>query len=313
MRIGLVVDSACDLPPSFIREHNIVILPISIRVKDKVFVDERDPDATLAFYRDHMSNASGGETAPFTVDQIKSVFLNRLVIDFDYVFCLTIASTRSEIHENAQQASFGILSEYKSIRVKAGVEGPFALRVVDSQTLFSGQAVLAIEVARMIREGALPNRIRQRIDELIPQIYGYMLPNSLYHLRARAQKKGDKSVGWLKYAMGSALDMKPLIRALRNDTGPVTTLRHFEDGAYRCFQFLIRLIREEKLLTPCICLGFSGDLHELEELPGHAELCSAAAESGVTIYTSIMSITGGINVGEGALAFATAAEDHEFA
>ena len=312
MRIGLVVDSACDLPPSFIREHNIVILPISIRINDKVFVDERDPDATLAFYRNHMSNAGDAETAPFSVEQIKAVFLEQLVIDYDYVFCLTIASSRSPIYENAQSAAFSILSEYKPIRAKAGVAGPFALRVVDTQNLFSAQALLAVEVAKMISAGALPNQIRARIDQIVPQLYAYMLPKSLYQLRARARKKGDKSVGWLKYAMGTTLDMKPVLRGLRNETGPVMTLRHFNDGAYRCFQFLIRLIHEQKLLTPCICLGYSGDLRELEELPGHAELCSVASEAGVTIYTSIMSITGGINVGEGALAFAMAAEDHEF-
>ncbi len=312
MRIGLVVDSACDLPQAFIKKHNIVILPITIRIKDQSFVDERDPDATLAFYRNHMSNAGDGETAPFSVEQIKAVFLERLVIDFDYVFCLTIASSRSPIFENAQKASLAILSEYKPIRAKAGVAGPFALRVVDTQNLFSGQAVLAAEVARMIEEGAMPNKIRERIDQLVPQLYGYMLPKSLYHLRARAHKKGDKSVGWLKYAMGSALDMKPLVRGLRNETGPVATLRHFDDGAYRCFQFLIRLIEEKKLLTPTLCLGYAGDLKELEELSGYAELMHVAGETKTTVYTSIMSITGGINVGEGALAFAVAAQDHEF-
>ena len=29
MRIGLVVDSACDLPPEFIKAHNIIILPMN--------------------------------------------------------------------------------------------------------------------------------------------------------------------------------------------------------------------------------------------------------------------------------------------
>jgi len=312
MRIGLVVDSACDLPQAFIREHNIVILPITIRVKDSSFVDTRDPDATLAFYRDHMSDAGDAETAPLTVDEMKRVFLDRLVIDFDYVFCLTIASGRSPIHDHAQKAALGILSEYKPIRAAAGVAGPFAVRVVDTQSCFSAQAVPAVEVASMIRDGATPNQIRERLDLLIPQVYGYMLPDSLYHLRARAQKKGDKSVGWLKYAVGSALDMKPLVRGFRNETGAITTLRHFEEGALRCFQFVIRLIRERKLLSPTLCLGFAGDLRRLEELPGHAELLGVAKEAGVSVYTSIMSITGGVNVGEGALEFGFAAADHEF-
>ena len=53
MRIGLVVDSGCDLPKSFIDEHNIMILPISVRVGDDLFVDVRDPERVLEFYQRH--------------------------------------------------------------------------------------------------------------------------------------------------------------------------------------------------------------------------------------------------------------------
>lgn len=310
MRIGLVVDSACDLPPDFIHEHHIAVLPITIRVGDEEFVDQRDPEATLAFYRKHLANEGRGESVPYSVEQIKRVFLDRLVIDYDFVFCLTVASSRSPIFENAQRASFAILSEYKPIRARAGVAGPFALRVVDTQNLFCAQAISAVETARMIREGATPNRIRERLDALIPQVYGYMLPNDLYHLRARAHKKGDKSVGWFKYAVGSALDIKPVVRGWRNDTEAVANVRHFEDGAERCFRFVTRRI-EEGLLTPTLAISYAGELRRLEELPGYTEMTAAATDAGISIYLSVMSMTGGINVGEGALAFAFAAPEHE--
>lgn len=312
MRTGLVVDSACDLPPDFIRKHNIVVLPITIHVGKRAFVDERDPKATLDFYHNHISNAGNGETAPLSVEEMKAVFLEKLVTNFDYVFCLTIASSRSPICENAKQAALAIVPEYRPLRAAAGAEGPFAIRVVDTQNLFSGQAVLAIEVARLIGAGAAASDIRSRIKELVPQVYGYMLPRSLYQLRARARKKGDKSVGWAKYVVGSALDMKPVLRGFRNETGPVTTIRHFEEGVQRCFAFLRRLIEDDMLITPALCIGYAGDLQELDALPGYTELLAVAKDAGVTVYPSIMSITGGINVGEGALAFAVAARDHEF-
>ena len=31
MRVGLIVDSACELPYSFIQENNIFILPVTVR------------------------------------------------------------------------------------------------------------------------------------------------------------------------------------------------------------------------------------------------------------------------------------------
>ncbi len=229
MRVGLVVDSACDLPPEFFQEHKIEILPITIRLGLEEFVDRRDVQATLDFYSRHLANADG-ETAPFSVEQIKDLFLERLVLEYDFVFCLTVASSRSPIFDNATQASLQILNGYKPIRAQAGLTSPFALRVIDTQNLFAAQGVLAVEVARLIGEGQPPNRIRERLDSLIPALYMYGLPSDLYHLRARAQKTGDRSVGWFKYAIGTALDFKPLIRAHRGETGTVDSLRHFEEG-----------------------------------------------------------------------------------
>ena len=48
MRIGLVVDSACDLPQSFIEQHGIVILPITLHLGDRDEIDTRDPEKTPA-------------------------------------------------------------------------------------------------------------------------------------------------------------------------------------------------------------------------------------------------------------------------
>ncbi len=312
MRIGLVVDSACDLPPEYYRQHGLVILPITIRVGDREFVDQRDPQATLAFYRDHLTNAAHGETEAFSVEQIKQLFLQKLVVDFDFVLSLILASSRSPMFDHATQASLAILSEYKPIRAKAGLSTPFAARVVDTQNLFAGQGVLAVEAVRMIESGAPPNRIRERMEALIPQLYAYMLPNNLGHLRSRAANKGDRSVGWFKYAVASTLDIKPVLRAYRNETGPVANLRHYDEGAQRGFEFIIRRIKAG-LLTPTLCLSYAGDLADLDGMLGYRKMREVAAEAGVEVLTSLMSITGAVNVGEGALVFAFCAAPHDFA
>jgi DegV family protein with EDD domain len=311
MRIGLVVDSACDLPHDFCLEHGIVILPVTIHVGGEAFIDQRDPAATRDFYQRHLSNAAHAETAPLSVEQIRELFLDKLVLDYDFVFCLTVASARSPIFENATQASLSILSDYKPVRARAGMQGPFALRVIDSQNLFAAQGVLAVETARMIREGHSPHQIRERLDSLIPSLYMYGLPNDLYHLRARAHKKGDKSVGWFKYAIGGLLDMKPVIRGFRNETASIASIRHFEEGAKRLFDFIIERIRIG-LLAPTLCISYTGELEKLEALSGYQEMKQAAADAGVAVYTSVASITACINVGEGALAIGFCAPDHEY-
>lgn len=57
MRIGLVVDATCDLPPEFLAAHGIRVMPIGIRLGEQRLIDRRDPDTTLSFYRDHLAKS----------------------------------------------------------------------------------------------------------------------------------------------------------------------------------------------------------------------------------------------------------------
>lgn len=313
MRIGLVVDSGCDLPKSFIEDNNIVLLPITIRIDGDELIDHRDPEATLEFYRHQIGDKGHhAESAPFTTEQIKDLFLERLVIDYDYVLCETIMRTRSPIFENATKASFGILNGYKPIRKAAGVDGPFSLRVIDSKNLFAGQGVLAAETVRQIKAGVPPNDIRQRIDQLTASTFAYGVPPDLYYIHSRAKKKGDKSVGWLSATLGSALDIKPVICAHNDDTHPVAKIKGWENAVHTMFRNITQLVRKEKLLSPYVCISFAGDPDLIEQLPGYHDLAQAARAQNVEILKTLMSVTGGVNLGPGTLTVGVISQPHSF-
>jgi fatty acid-binding protein DegV len=72
------------------------------------------------------------------------------------------------------------------------------------------------------------------------------------------------------------------------------------------FDHAVRAVKRG-LLVPALCVSYGGDLAELEALPGYANLADACNEADVTLYRSIMSITGMINVGTGAIALGYAA------
>ncbi len=313
MRIGIVVDSACDLPGEFLHRHAITVLPISVRIGDQVLLDDRDPAVTRRFLDENLgARGHSAETEPFSIEQIRDLFLGRLVIDYDCVFCLMITSTRSPIHANASQASFAVLKDYRAIRRQENVPGPFLMRVIDTENLFAAQGVSAVEAVRLRAAGETPGRIRERLEFITHNTYGYMLPRDLYYMRARAQKKGDHSVSWLTATLGTALDIKPLLQGYRGETGPVAKIRGFEQGAESLFGYAAKRVRAG-LLTPTLCVSYGGDLAELVELPGYAELKAACAEQAVELFESPMSVTGMINVGTGAVTLGFAAEEHAFA
>jgi len=65
------------------------------------------------------------------------------------------------------------------------------------------------------------------------------------------------------------------------------------------------------LLVPVVCLSYGGELATLARLPGYAELRDACAATGVALLEAPMSITGMINVGEGALTVGFATKQHD--
>ncbi len=312
MRIGIVVDSACDLPQDFIAEHNIVLLPITVRIGEAVLADHRDEQATLSFLHAHVAeHGAEAETIPFSVNQIRDLFLQQLVIDYDHVFCMTITKTRSPIHDNALQASFAILNDYKPVRQAAGYNSPFALRVLDTQNLFAAQAVTAVEAVRLRDSGASVQQIRERLEELAGNVHGYMITRDLYYMRARTRHKGDRSVGLLSAALGSALDIKPVLHGYRGETGPVAKIKGFDSAVQKLFAVVGQRVRAG-LMTPTVCVSYGGELDELRSLPGYAQMKEVCAGHGVTVYESVMSLTGMVNVGKGAVTVGFADGPHRF-
>lgn len=312
MRIGLVVDSACDLPGDYFRQHGITLLPVTVHIGEDTLVDLRDEQATLGYLQSHIAErGADAETSPFSVQQIQELFLGTLVKDYDYVFCLTTTKTRSPIHENATQASFAILNEYRPIRAAAGHDTPFALRVIDSQNVFAGQGVTAVEAVRLIEGGEGAAKIRARLEYLALHTHAYMVATDLHYLRARTRKRGDRSVSLLSATLGSALDIKPILHCNRGETGPVAKIKGLEAACARLFGFAGDRVRKG-LMTPTMCLSYGGDLAEMRAMPGYDDLRATCAAYNIELFETVMGLTGMVNVGKGTLVVGFAAEPHEF-
>lgn len=310
MRIGIVIDSACDLPKDFLDENDVRIMPITLRIGNQLLEDRRDPDATQAFYARQLDNRGEdyAESIPYSVAQIEQLFLEQLVLDFDYVFCLTITSTRSAIFDNAMQAARAILTKYKGVRRQAGVPERFGLAVLSTRNLFTGQAVPVVEAVRLIRQGGTPSEIGERLQRLIKQTHAYLVPADLFYIYKRASKKGDSSLSWRSYTLGSWLDVKPIIHCNQDVTDTVDKVRGYAVAVEKMFAMAVRRI-QAGLQAPCVCLSYGGELEAVGRMPGYRPLAEVAAGHGASLLLAPMSTTTVINVGPGALALAFAAKE----
>ena len=304
------MDAACDLPQAFIAEHGIAVLPIAVKVDTDTFMDNRDPAEIQRFIDRRLGSRShSAETEPTSAEDVQKLFLDKLVLEQDCVFCLTMTATRSPIHDNVVRASFAVLRNYREKREPLGVNGPFLMRVIDTRNIFAGAAPAIWEAAHLVATDQPPATIRERLNYVANHSYGYLVPRDLYYLRARAKKKNDRSVGLFSAVLGSALDIKPILRCFQGETGPVGKARGFEQGAQMLFDYAARRVRAG-LVVPVVCVSYGGDLAVLEHLPGYDGLRAACAETNTSLLESPMSITGMVNVGEGAVSLGLAAEDH---
>jgi len=80
MRIGIVICPSSDLPSSFIKEHNIEIMPVRLKFPKEDIIDIRDVKVSQKFYSDYLLNKNlVGESVALTAEQIGQWFLDELV------------------------------------------------------------------------------------------------------------------------------------------------------------------------------------------------------------------------------------------
>ena len=312
MRIGIVVDSACDLPADFIERENITILPVTVQIGNAVLADVRNQEATMSFLSgDTAARAYEADTTPFTVQEVHDLFLSKLVLDYDYVFCITTTRSRSGIYDNAVQASFTILNDYKPVRSAAGNNTPFSLRVIDSQNVFAAVGVLAVEAARLRAAGETPPKIRARLENLALYTQGYMVPPDLHYMRNRLKKRGDRSVSFISAALGTTLDIKPILHCNRGETEPVAKVKGLSNATDKMFDFASSRVKHG-LMTPTVSISYGGDLEDIHTNPGYLRLLKTCEEHNVEVFESVMSLSGLVNVGKGAAVVGFAAEAEKF-
>lgn len=183
MCIGIVVDLVCDLLQDFIVEYNIVLLLIIVCIGEVVLVDYCDEQVILSFlYVYVVEYGVEVEIIFFSVNQICDLFLQQLVIDYDYVFCMIIIKICSLIYDNVLQVSFVIFNDYKLVWQVVGYNLLFVLCVFDIQNLFVVQVVIVVEVVCLCDIGVSVQQICEWLEELVGNVYGYMIICDLYYM-----------------------------------------------------------------------------------------------------------------------------------
>lgn len=312
MRVGLIVDSACDLPYEFTRKHDLFVLPVTAVIDGQTYIDDHDPVRTQEFYQSGLlQRGHHAETQAFTLEQIRDLFLEKIVTQYDMAICETVTKSRSLIYQNASEAMNSVMANYHEPRKVAGREGRFSMRVIDSKQIFAGQGLLAAHTIRLIKQKLAKNALRHEVDTFTDKIYTCVIPRDLHYIRERGRRRGDKSVSALVAFLGKALNITPVLFGKAAAAEPVAKTRDFNVAVEKVMNYAAARV-EAGLLTPYVSLSCGLSWTEIEDLPGLNRLREACERNDVELLLSQMGITSSIYIGPGSLCLCLAAEPHTF-
>lgn len=190
MAVGVVTDSACDLPEALAAELGIEIVPLSIRFGDQEFVDRRDltPEA---FYAKLGSSPVLPETAAPSPGAFEASFRKLLDGGADAVVCVNLSA--------------GVSATMQSASTAAAALGEADVRVIDSRAVSWGLGSQVLAAARAAADGASADDVVAIVEEMVPRTRIYCTVDTLEHL-----KKGGR-IGGAQALLGTLLSIKPVI------------------------------------------------------------------------------------------------------
>jgi DegV family protein with EDD domain len=187
--IALVTDSASDLPLDLAEQHQIQVVPLTIRFGESELVD-REELTPAQFWARCASSAVLPETAAPAPGAFMTAFDRAAEQGHEGVVCVTLSSALSATHQAA---------------VAAAADSPLPVRVVDSRSITMGQGLLALAGAELAAKGARLDEVAGVVERLAgrTRIYGALA--TLENLR-----KGGR-IGPAAAVFGSLLSIKPII------------------------------------------------------------------------------------------------------
>ncbi len=235
MKYKILADSSCDVTDEIKKNTGVELVPLTLRLDDKEYVDDHNLDL-----KSYLKAMKESKTAPKTACPSIQDFLDRFR-DSDNIFVVTISSKLSGTYNSAMQAKEIIKEEFQDKFI----------HVFDSMSAAIGETLVHLKVHESLKANLKNNEIaKQEISmNMIANILG--LGNAATPLGIKAMKTMQKEnldnlakSGRLNPIVAKAANMlsiKPIMGSQEGTIRLVEKVRGYE----RAFQRLVDVIGEE--------------------------------------------------------------------
>lgn len=305
-RVAVVVDSVCALPPQFMRDFHIHHVPITIDINGESFADPCDETVALEHFASGVLTRKHQVTteAP-SIETFQRLLWQLIDEGYQYIWIQTVNRMQGLTYDHANAAAAAVTRRMEGQR-KA------VIRVMDSRTVFAGQALLAAETVRRMQTDEDPVAMRRELDKLSNHVHTYVVPRSPLVALERSKTRGERGVKWSQALVANALGIHPILCVVNDSSHQADKIRGFDKAADAVFKHVANLVSEGQLLAPIVTANYSGQMTEMRALPGFAELAAACKAANVQFIANVASLSGGIYGSVGSLMVGVAAEPHEW-
>ena len=199
-RIAIVTDSTANLPPEFIKDHNIQVLPLKIHWGDENFED--GVDLTPSDFYERLAKSSDLPTTSQPSMQEFLIVFEKLAPHCDGIIVPLISS--------------GISGTVDSARAALALFSAVPVEVVDSHSTAAGLALVVIAASRAAEAGKNLEEVKQITENVASQVQLYFMVNTLEYLH-----RGGR-IGGASRFLGTALKIKPILYL--DDQGKIAAL-----------------------------------------------------------------------------------------
>ena len=187
--LGIVTDTACDLPDDVLRAHGIRLVPLEIVSGDRTFRDREELSAE-EFHEALRTGSADFTTSQPSVGAFLETF-GEAALDAEALIVLTLGSTLSGTIRSAEAA-------------RAMFDGA-EVRVVDSRGISVLQGLLALKAAELAEAGASPEDVVRKLEWVRPRSGILLAVDRFDRLRASGR------VGPGVARVGTGLGLKPIL------------------------------------------------------------------------------------------------------
>lgn len=248
-RIAIVTDSTADLPSDFVSSSGLSVVPLTVNLGGKSYLDGVDITAD-EFYARLQTMPGQVSTSQPSPGQFLEVY-NRLLADHDHIVSIHISERLSGTLSSARQA--------------AAMAEEDRIHLIDSEAASLELGLIVLMAAELVRSGLDVDQVVARVCDARARMRCFFTVATLEYLR-----QGGR-IGRASALLGSVLQVKPVLTIESGLVTPLEKVRTYDRAIARILE-LARAVDTGQGI--CAVVGHAGQPETAERIARELEDCS---------------------------------------